>query len=49
MKIEIRCVGEAFHPDPKAEFARLLRDIANRVEFGELQGIIKDARKAVHS
>ena len=40
--LEIRTSNDAFWPDPLTELARLLRAVAQRMESGEQEGVIRD-------
>lgn len=41
-KIEISTDNAAFQDDPGAEVARILREVAERVEAGELSRTVRD-------
>ncbi len=42
LKIEVEPNNAAFADDPEGELARILRDIAKRIENGESQGTVRD-------
>lgn len=42
LKIEFKTTNDVFQPDPRAEAARLLRSIADKLEAGYTQGAAVD-------
>jgi hypothetical protein len=46
LRVEVRTDNSAFAPDAGQETARILRTLADRVEQGDTEGILRDGNGA---